>query len=188
MVGPTAKVIKRREDYYMLPRSPVSPTLYRRTEVPATSGSLAARRKRDYILKKGILLIPLVLKKVIYRVVIVSELDKVEPFMINPQNARTRQSSRMFQFHSKNESQRDSIFWRGSIAMPSMDLTKAPVFSPSENHMSAFFQLRSLDLLPAKGLSEDEFWRLFSKCAICHNFMTTRTIPYHRCPISGQSL
>ena len=94
----------------MLPRSPVSPTLYRRTEVPATSGSLAARRKRDYILKKGILLIPLVLKKVIYRVVIVSELDKVEPFMMNPQNARTRQSSRMFQFHSKNESQRDSIF------------------------------------------------------------------------------
>lgn len=67
-----------------------------------------------------------------------------------------------------------------------MNLAKAPIFSPSENHTSDFFQLRSLDLLPADGLGEDEFWHLFSRCAVCHNFMTTRTIPYHRCPNSGK--
>ena len=74
-----------------------------------------------------------------------------------------------------------------SAAVPSMNLTKAPVFSPSEDHTSDFFQLRSLDMLPAEGLSEGEFWGLFSRCAVRKNFMTTRTIPYHRCPIpSGQ--
>lgn len=76
----------------------------------------------------------------------------------------------------------------GPAAISTVNLAKVPVFSPSENHTSAFFQLRSLDLLPAEGLSEGEFWRLFSRCAVCQNFMTTRTIPYHQCSIGGELL
>lgn len=40
-------------------------------------------------------------------------------------------------------------------------------------------------MLPAKGLAESDFWKLFSKCKSCHHLMTTRTIPYHICPVSG---
>lgn len=69
-----------------------------------------------------------------------------------------------------------------------MNLAKAPTFIPSEDHVSAFSQLRSLDLLPAIGLAAENFWDLFSRCQLCQNFVTTRTIPYHKCPANGQSL
>lgn len=69
-----------------------------------------------------------------------------------------------------------------------MDITKAPTFIPSQDHVSAFSQLRSLDLLPANGLAIDEFWSLFSRCQLCQNFVSTRTVPYHRCPADGQPL
>lgn len=67
-----------------------------------------------------------------------------------------------------------------------MNLTMALTFIPSEGHITAFSQLRSLDLLPAYGLAEDEFWSLFARCGLCQNFVTTRTIPYHVCPARGQ--
>lgn len=69
-----------------------------------------------------------------------------------------------------------------------MNLAVAPTFVPSKDHETAFSQLRSLDLLPALGLAEDEFWNLFSRCGLCQNFVTSRTIPYHTCPASGQLL
>ncbi len=69
-----------------------------------------------------------------------------------------------------------------------MDLKKAPTFDPSEVHISNFSKLRSLDLLPAMGLSEEEFWTVFSRCKECLNFMTTRTVPYHICPTKGELL
>ena len=110
-LGPKAKVTNRRKDYYMLPRSPISPTLFRRTQVPAISGSLASRLKSDYILTKGIYYLFWCGKKVIYRRVdIVSELDKVEPFAIDPQNLSAREPSCMFKFNSECAEQRRSIF------------------------------------------------------------------------------
>lgn len=66
---------------------------------------------------------------------------------------------------------------------------RVPIFSPSDDRTSAFSQLLSLDMLPARGLPEVIFWQLFSKCGTCSNFMTTRTVPYHVCTTttSGQS-
>ncbi len=69
-----------------------------------------------------------------------------------------------------------------------MDLTRVPTFNPSEVHISNFSKLRSLDLLPAMGLAEEEFWTVFSRCRDCKNFMTTRTIPYHTCPGKSELL
>ncbi len=66
-----------------------------------------------------------------------------------------------------------------------MNFRNAPVFDPSEDYITDFSKLRSLDLLPALGLAEDEFWSVFSRCKICLNFITTRTIPYHVCPSSS---
>ncbi|KJA21686.1 hypothetical protein HYPSUDRAFT_55385 [Hypholoma sublateritium FD-334 SS-4] len=51
IAGPVARVTKRRNDYYMLPQSPTSPTSHGRMQVAPISGSAAARRKNDYILK-----------------------------------------------------------------------------------------------------------------------------------------
>lgn len=65
-------------------------------------------------------------------------------------------------------------------------MRKAPTFDPSINHTSPFSQLHKLDSLPAEGIPEVEFWKLFSKCRACGNYMTTRTIPYHICPTPGQ--
>ncbi len=62
----------------------------------------------------------------------------------------------------------------------------APSFYPSNDHTTDFSQLQSLDMLPAQGLAEIDFWKLFSKCRSCLHLMTTRTIPYHVCSISGQ--
>lgn len=68
-----------------------------------------------------------------------------------------------------------------------MNVRKAPTFDPSVDHTSSFFRLHNLDALPARGLPEVEFWKLFAKCGACGNYMTTRTIPYHVCA-SGQLL
>lgn len=54
VAGPVPRVLTRRDDYYMLPRYPTSPTLHRRMQVPLTSGSVAARLKRDFIKTRGI--------------------------------------------------------------------------------------------------------------------------------------
>ncbi len=67
-----------------------------------------------------------------------------------------------------------------------LDLQLAPTFNPSDNRTSTFSQLLQLDMLPAKGITEAEFWKLFSKCAVCSNFMTTRTVPFHVCPSPRQ--
>lgn len=83
IAGPTAKVIRRKEEYYMLPRSPTSPTLLRRTRIPPTSGSLTARLKRDYTQTKGISLLTPRNKRVVHhRTNTVSDLEKVEPFVV----------------------------------------------------------------------------------------------------------
>lgn len=68
-----------------------------------------------------------------------------------------------------------------------MDLRQATTFDPTKNHTTSFFELHSLDMFPGLGLSENDFWALFSKCAACGNYMTTRTIPYHLCPKSESS-
>lgn len=99
VAGPAAKATRRRGDYYMLPRSPISPTLYRRTHAPPISGSLAARRKSDYILTKGILLLlPNVERSYSSQNCIVSELEKIEPLAIRPQNWRAKESACMLKF------------------------------------------------------------------------------------------
>ncbi|KAF8956818.1 hypothetical protein BDZ97DRAFT_1925084 [Flammula alnicola] len=69
-----------------------------------------------------------------------------------------------------------------------IDFGKARMFDPSDDHISAFSQLHTLDMLPARGLTEVDFWNLFSKCRSCRHFMTTRTIPYHICPTPGTEL
>lgn len=51
-VGPNPRVIKRRNNYYMRPRSPPSPTTSR-LEIPRSSGSLAARLKDDFMTTPG---------------------------------------------------------------------------------------------------------------------------------------
>lgn len=90
----------------------------------------------------------------------------------------------IFEHLSENLPSNNCAHWYEAMTM---DLTKAPAFVPSKRHTSAFSKLRSLDLLPAQGLSEEDFWSLFSRCRSCQHFMTTRTIPYHRCPaIRGQ--
>ncbi len=51
---PAPRVLKRKEDYYMLPRSPVSPThksSKRKANFP--SGSRAARLKHDFVRTLG---------------------------------------------------------------------------------------------------------------------------------------
>lgn len=48
-VGPNPRVLKRRNNYYMRPRSPLSPTISRLGPVSQSSGSLAARVKNDYL-------------------------------------------------------------------------------------------------------------------------------------------
>lgn len=63
-----------------------------------------------------------------------------------------------------------------------MDVRRAPSFDPSQKHVTSFSLLRSLDLFPALGLAPADFWTLFSRCQMCNHYMTTRTIPYHRCP------
>jgi hypothetical protein len=43
-------------------------------------------------------------------------------------------------------------------------------------------QFHILDSRAAVGLQSHEFWKLFSKCGVCKNLMTARSIDYHRCP------
>lgn len=62
-----------------------------------------------------------------------------------------------------------------------MDPLQAPAFDPMAKRVSSFSKLRSLDLFPALGLAASDFWPLFSRCLVCRSFMTTRTVPYHRC-------
>lgn len=83
MAGPVARVLRRTDGYYMLPRSPPSPTVYGRTQPPPISGSLAARRKNDYVLTKGMLMLAFT-KSVSEELTIniVSELEVVKPFAI----------------------------------------------------------------------------------------------------------
>ena len=66
-------------------------------------------------------------------------------------------------------------------------MQRAPIFDPSDDRTTTFSQLMSLDMLPARGLPEINFWQLFSKCRICSNFMTTRTVPYHSCATPSKS-
>ncbi len=52
--GPAARVIRRKDNRYMLPRSPRSPTLHgQSTSEALISGSIAARSKNDFILTEG---------------------------------------------------------------------------------------------------------------------------------------
>lgn len=69
-----------------------------------------------------------------------------------------------------------------SLDASHVNIHMAPSFNPSPLYTTPFSQLLSLDWLPAYGLSEEEFWKLFSRCRQCFNFMTVRTIPYHVCP------
>ena len=185
MAGPTSKVLRSKDGHYMLPRSPTSPTLRRRMRVSPISGSAAARLKNDFIRTKGILLAARNKRRdVHHRTNTVSDLEKVEPFVVNRQDCHNAEliGTRNY-FLMEYLAPLDQCIW--PTAPLYLDLTKAPIFSPSESHTSEFFKLRSLDLLPAEGLSEDEFWQLFSRCEVCQNFMTTRTIPYHQCSSSG---
>ena len=61
-----------------------------------------------------------------------------------------------------------------------------PTFDPSLKTTTSFSQLHSLDLFPGPGLAPEDFWKLFSKCEVCHNLMTTRTVPFHICPEAGE--
>lgn len=65
--------------------------------------------------------------------------------------------------------------------LKAMDPRQASGFDPLMKHTSDFSRLRSLDQFPALGLSAGDFWPLFSRCLVCCNLMTTRTIPYHMC-------
>lgn len=65
-----------------------------------------------------------------------------------------------------------------------MDLRQAATFDPTKDHTTSFSELYSLDMFPGLGLAANDFWALFSKCAACGNYITTRTIPYHVCPKS----
>ena len=89
MAGPTAKVISRKDEYYMLPRSPTSPTLLRRMRFSPISGSVAARLKSDYIRTKGILLAACNKRRDVHHITnAVSDLENVEPFVVNRQDCR----------------------------------------------------------------------------------------------------
>lgn len=72
-----------------------------------------------------------------------------------------------------------------NVSARAIEIPKAPSFDPSKRYATSFSQLHSLDMLPARGLAESDFWKLFSKCQTCDHLMTTRTIPYHICPVSG---
>ncbi len=53
---PVARVLKRRDGYYMRPRSPESPTSSERSIIPTSipnAGSRSERIKRDFVRTKG---------------------------------------------------------------------------------------------------------------------------------------
>ncbi|KAF9473555.1 hypothetical protein BDN70DRAFT_937346 [Pholiota conissans] len=155
--GPNPRVFRRRNGVYILPRSPQSPTLdIRRVPKPAAVvESRKGRRANDYTSIKAAELV----------------IDAFQPGILLPP--------------LEKESSTSSQCWSPTfpdICVKGMNLYKVPVFDPAENHISSFSQLHKLDTFPALGLEEDEFWKLFSKCAVCLNFMTTRTVPYHICP------
>ncbi len=53
---PVARVLKRRDGYYMRPRSPVSPSSSERSIIPTSipnPGRRAERIKRDFVRTKG---------------------------------------------------------------------------------------------------------------------------------------
>ena len=64
-------------------------------------------------------------------------------------------------------------------------LDSVPTFTPPPKSSSEQFHI--LDSLAAAGLPSHEFWKLFSQCCVCKNFMTTRSTDYHRCPGAGKS-
>ena len=52
--------------------------------------------------------------------------------------------------------------------------------------MSEAARLFAVDSVIAGGLVKKEFWKLFLKCQVCHNFMTARSVDSHVCPGAGQ--
>ena len=58
-------------------------------------------------------------------------------------------------------------------------------FNPANQTMSETARLYTVDSMISGGLLRNEFWKLFSRCEVCHNFMTTRTIDSHVCLGSG---
>lgn len=74
------------------------------------------------------------------------------------------------------------FYYDKNRAHHNMNVDRVSTFDPTATHATSLSELRSLDMYPGMGLAEGDFWALFSKCTACHNFMTTRTIPYHVCP------
>ena len=81
----------------------------------------------------------------------------------------------------------------GKLTMITPDLSFAPHFNNTKNDglkdvFSKFqsrpeidiMQLNALDSNLAIGLKAHEFWALFSKCALCHLFITSRSIGDHQ--------
>jgi hypothetical protein len=59
-------------------------------------------------------------------------------------------------------------------------------FNPAKQGMSEAARLFSVDSVITGGLVKKEFWKLFLKCQVCHNFMTARSVDSHVCPGAGQ--
>lgn len=59
-------------------------------------------------------------------------------------------------------------------------------FNPATQGMSEAARLFAVDSVITGGLVRNEFWKLFLKCQVCHNFMTARSVDSHVCLGAGQ--
>lgn len=59
-------------------------------------------------------------------------------------------------------------------------------FNPAKQGMTETAHLFAVDSVTTGGLVKNEFWKLFLKCQVCHNFMTTRSVDSHICLGAGQ--
>ena len=180
---PRARVLRRKDNHYMLPRSPLSPTLnFRPKAGTCKSDKQTARTKRDYVLANGEQYIAFLTQYQLYVAAFctVSELE-VEPIQLCDTLSGYSLPPGVLLFGASWQILADRTY----ILARAIEMTKAPLFDPSKHYTTSFSQLHSLDMLPANGLAESDFWKLFSQCKSCHRLMSMRTIPFHICPVSG---
>jgi hypothetical protein len=95
-------------------------------------------------------------------------------------------TSWIFQRYSRIQSYDKYLDSITNLLLDSLDCDRnVATFNPANQTMSDSIRFYTVDSVIEGGLARNEFWKLFSRCAVCHNFMTTRTIESHVCPGAG---